>query len=234
MIFIFLVIFILLLYLVTVQLTSRLYGLFFLVSSSQKLALGMLSLILLPGTIVHEMSHFFMATILRVPTGKMSIFPEALEKGKVRAGKLEIGECDPFRKTIIGIAPIIIGLTIIYLVGMFFFPSFQLPTTNYQLITTIICLYFLLTISSTMFSSPKDLESLIIVLPIISILFLFLYFIGLRITLTGNILTILENIIKKLNSALIITIVTDFGIVVICTLFIQLFQRILKRNLVEK
>ncbi len=233
MIFIFLVIFILLLYMVTVQLTSRLYGLFFLVSSSQKLALGMLSLILLPGTIIHEMSHFLIATILRVPTGKMSIFPEALEKGKVRAGKLEIGNCDPFRKTLIGIAPMFVGLALIYFIGHFFFPSFSLTTNNLQP-TTFIGIYFLLTISSTMFSSPKDLESLIIVLPIISILFLFFYFIGLRITITGNILTMLENSVTKLNSALIIAIVTNFIIVVICTFSIQLFQKILKRKLVEK
>lgn len=231
--FIFFVLFILLLYSVSIRLTSSIYGLTFLVSRSQRLALGILSLILLPGTIIHEMSHFLAATMLRVPTGKMSIFPEALEQGKVRAGKLEISDCDPFRKTIIGIAPMLVGLTLIYFIGEFFFSSFSL-TTNHQQLTAIIGFYFLLTVSATMFSSPKDLESLIIVLPILTILFLFFYFIGLRITLTGNIIDVIENLVKKLNFALIISIVANFLIVIICTFFIQLFQKILKRNLIER
>lgn len=222
-----------LLYAVSIRLTSSIYGLTFLVTKSGKLALGILTLILLPGTIVHEMSHFFMATILHVRTGKMTIFPEALEKGKIRAGKLEIGDCDPFRKTLIGIAPMIIGLTLIYLIGYFFFPFPFIPHAKY-FILYILGSYLLITVSATMFSSPKDLESLIIVVPIITVIFFSLYFIGLRFSLTGSLLTKLEEYTGKLNFYLIITIAINFIIVLVNQWGISLFGKILGRKLVEK
>lgn len=223
----------LLLYSVSVRLTETIYGLTFLVTGSSKLALGILTLILMPGTIVHEMSHFLAATLLRVSTGRMTVFPESLEKGRIRAGKLEVGDCDPFRKTIIGIAPMIFGLIIIYLIGHFFIPSISLTTNNLQL-TTFIGVYLLLTVSATMFSSPKDLESLLIVIPIMTVLFLVFYFLGLRISLTGNLLKGTENLVSKLNYALIVTVAADLIIVLLNRLGIAFFEKVLGRKLVRR
>lgn len=85
-----------------------------------------------------------------------------------------------------------------------------------------------------MFSSPKDLESLIIVLPILSVFLLILYFLGLRISLTGEILVKLETATGKLNFSLIITIVADFIILVLNQSGITFFEKVLRRKLVEK
>jgi len=89
-----------------------LYGLRILLVSGfgrlTKWGVAAFNLLLLPGVIVHELSHFFMAAMLGVPTGRITIFPHDQE-GEKRLGSVEIAKTDPVRESLIGGAPVIIS-----------------------------------------------------------------------------------------------------------------------------
>ncbi len=72
------------------------------------------SLLFLPGVLLHELSHYLMAKLLRVRTGRFSIVPRPLSDGRLRLGYVEIAATDMVRSTLIGAAPLIVGLALIF------------------------------------------------------------------------------------------------------------------------
>ena len=62
-----------------------------------------------PGVLLHELSHFVMARLLRVRTGRFSLLPSLMEDGKLRLGFVETDETDLLREALIGTAPLITG-----------------------------------------------------------------------------------------------------------------------------
>ncbi len=222
-----------LLFLIARKISSYIYLFLYLLTTSQTFSVSILSLILLPGTIIHELSHFFFASVLRVPTGELSVIPTIDEKtGQVKAGKLEIGKVDPFRHTIVGLAPTIIGIVLIFVIGKIFFQNFQLTTYNLQLIT-LLGFYLLFVISATMFSSNKDMESLKIALPVTCLIILSLYFIGLRLSLTSTLIIKIESLLKELNGYLLISTLINFLVFLILVINLKLWQKILKRQILQ-
>ncbi len=65
-----------------------------------------------PGILVHESSHWLMAKVLRVPTGRFSLIPKHLPNGKLRLGYVETQKSDWFRDSLIGAAPLVAGALI--------------------------------------------------------------------------------------------------------------------------
>jgi hypothetical protein len=65
-----------------------------------------------PGILVHETSHWLMAKILRVPTGRFSLIPKHLPNGKLRLGYVETQRTDWLRDSLIGAAPLVAGALI--------------------------------------------------------------------------------------------------------------------------
>lgn len=73
------------------------------------------SLIFLPGVFLHELSHFGMARLVGVRTGRFSLLPKPLENGRLQLGYVETASTDLFRDALIGSAPLISGgLFVIY------------------------------------------------------------------------------------------------------------------------
>ena len=73
------------------------------------LTVGLFSLIFLPGVFLHEFSHWLMARLLGVRTGRFSIIPHALPDGRLQLGFVETALTDPLRDSLIGLAPLITG-----------------------------------------------------------------------------------------------------------------------------
>jgi hypothetical protein len=67
------------------------------------------ALIFLPGVFLHELSHFLMAKVLGVQTGKFSLIPQAQPNGKLRLGYVEIASGGFVRDALIGAAPLVTG-----------------------------------------------------------------------------------------------------------------------------
>jgi len=149
---------------------------------SKFMSINFLSLIFLPGVVVHELSHLFMAVVLFVPVGNMEFVPKKSEGG-LKLGSVEIGKTDPVRRSLIGFAPFLIGFAlIVFIVYLFTFNiEFFKDKGVYVFLGTIIGIsYLLFAISNTMFSSKKDMEGTIEILATLLIISVVLYILGVR------------------------------------------------------
>ena len=72
-------------------------------------AILLFSLLFLPGVALHEASHFLMAKLLFVRTGRVSLIPKPISGGKLQLGFVETAHADALREALIGAAPLIIG-----------------------------------------------------------------------------------------------------------------------------
>ena len=100
---------------------QELQRLLFLICRNQAVAMTVFSLFFLPGVLIHEGSHYIMAKILHVPTGKISLIPHQLPGGKMRLGYVEIRRSDFLREAIIGAAPLLTGGIAVACIGLFGF-----------------------------------------------------------------------------------------------------------------
>ena len=82
---------------------------FLIASRDPRITMGTFSIIFLPGVFLHELSHFLMAKVLRVPTGRFSILPRSLSNGRLQLGYVETARSDIVRDSLIGAAPLIVG-----------------------------------------------------------------------------------------------------------------------------
>jgi len=128
----------------------------FKITRSEKWVINILATIFLPGTIMHELSHLLTAGIMLIPVGEISVYPEIVEGG-VKLGSVQIGKSDPFRRIIVGVAPVLTGM--LSILGILYFAN--LDINHIVLWQVVISLYLVFEIGNTMFSSKKDLEGAI-------------------------------------------------------------------------
>ncbi len=86
---------------------------------SPEIALLLYSLVLFPGVLLHEVSHWLAATFLGVRTGRFSVWPAHQPDGTLRLGYLETERTDFFREALVGAAPLVLGSLVVGLVGFF-------------------------------------------------------------------------------------------------------------------
>jgi len=79
------------------------------------------ALIFLPGVFLHELSHFLMAKLMGVQTGRFSIIPQAQPNGKLRLGYVETASGGFMRDALIGAAPLVTGSLFVAYVAIYQF-----------------------------------------------------------------------------------------------------------------
>ena len=72
-------------------------------------SVALFSLLFLPGVLLHESSHYLVARLLGVRTGRFSIMPRPLKNGRLQLGFVETAPADWLRDALIGAAPLITG-----------------------------------------------------------------------------------------------------------------------------
>ena len=210
---------------------------FFRLTKEKQPAISILAWFFLPGTIIHELSHLLIAELLRVRTGELGFIPkikgDSALQNEVKLGSLKMAKTDPLRHSLIGLAPIIVGITIISFISHFYlFPlvqktlSLPLRPFNYQSLITNYCLlftlcYLLFIISNTMFSSKKDLETILFPIIIIAVLGGTFWLGDFQISLSEKIISFIANLLKTLDLALLGTIVIDLGFLGIIKLLLK-------------
>ncbi len=135
------------------------------------LAMMLFSLLFFPGVLLHEGSHYLMALLLRVRTGRFSILPRPLPDGRLQLGYVETAAADPLRETLIGAAPLLAGgafiafagLNRLNLLGLWSQLQFSGAAALSQLAADLfsqadfwLWFYLLFTVSSTMLPSASD------------------------------------------------------------------------------
>lgn len=141
------------------------------ITRNAQLTVGLFSILFFPGVFLHELSHFVMAKLLGVRTGKFSLIPATLPNGHLQMGYVETEQIDIVRDSLIGLAPLIAGSSFVAYVGI---SHMQLHTLwdvlrhgqielfwmGLGLLPTVkdfyLWFYFAFAVSSTMMPSESD------------------------------------------------------------------------------
>jgi len=143
---------------------------FLLLTRRADFALALFSIMFFPGVLLHEASHFMMARLVGVRTGRFSVIPRPLPNGRLQLGFVETAPTDLLRDALIGMAPLLSGGLFVAYAGLY---RLELPLTWESLAqgATLLFsavreiqlkpdfwLWFYLTfaVSSTMLPSPSD------------------------------------------------------------------------------
>ncbi len=187
------------------------------VGGSRKFLIIFWSLIFLPGTVIHELSHFFLAILVGARTGKIEIFPQFLEEdnnsGGVALGSVQTQRLNIFQGVLVGLAPFYVGLGLLVWLASSISNSYF--AESYYLLFAQAYLFF--TISNSFFPSRSDLAHVLPATIILSLTVLFLWLIGFQFSYNpgGTFLGVVETIMFTLlaSSALNIVISLIFYII---------------------
>jgi len=192
---------------VQVYVSQLFYGL----TKSKKTSAYLFALLFLPGTYVHEFSHFLFSLALLVPVGKLELIPK-LEGEQLKLGSVSIAKTDFIRRFIIGIAPLIIGVILLVVIVAIAFanPSGDVWWKYFAY------LYLIFTISNTMYMSKKDMEGGWKLVLAFILVFLLLYLVGFRASVASDSYLYSENftsVLGTVNKYLLFPLGLDFVIV---------------------
>jgi len=96
---------------------QHLHGIGLLLTGNQDAAVLLYALPLLPGVLLHELSHWLVAKLLGVKTAKMSLLPKRQRGGRVQLGAVIVQKTDVVRASLIGIAPLVSGSLVVLVIG---------------------------------------------------------------------------------------------------------------------
>ena len=134
------------------------------------IALMIFSVLFLPGVLLHESSHYLVARLLGVRTGRFSILPRPMGQGKLQLGFVETASTDWLRDALIGIAPLLTGGAFVAYVGLSrmglveLWEQVMLDGPSALALTLAkpdfwLWFYLVVTVSSTMLPSASDRRS---------------------------------------------------------------------------
>lgn len=92
---------------------SNLQRVLILIFRRTKVAFFIYALLLLPGVVLHEFSHWLVARMLGVRTRNFSLLPRLKPDGSIRFGFVETDRADPVRSALIGVAPLVSGALVL-------------------------------------------------------------------------------------------------------------------------
>lgn len=145
---------------------------FFHTTKSEKWSIMFLALLFLPGVVIHEFAHYLMAKLLVVPVGQMEFMPH-IHDNRLKLGSVSIAQTDPLRRFLIGVAPVLGGVGILYGISLL---SFSPMLAKFFLLKKVLLVFVIFEVGNTMFSSRRDIEGsiffIVIILGIFGILLL--------------------------------------------------------------
>lgn len=229
------------LYILSQSLTQGLFDVLILLFGSRTVGVTIISILTFPGTVIHELAHLFTAEILGVRTGKLTLIPEGINTEEVKTGSVMIADTDPFRRYMIGLAPLFVGMVAVTAIS-YFIPVLWMQVTQstvvwysdppfYYLLITIYCL---LAISNSMFSSKEDLKGFIPFIIALSAMIAAAYYAGLRIGLTGGLLMFVNRILDALVKSLAVVLAFNLAGFILTKGLMLLTQKATHRRLIRK
>jgi len=203
---------IVIIYIITQLIIKELFLLLRKFFKSDFLTFALISLLFLPGTIIHESAHFLTALFLILPVKSMTIFPR-WDENEIKLGEVLFVKKDFLRAILVGIAPIFFGIGILF--SLFYFHIY--PTSNLGL--NILYSYLIFSISANMFSSKQDLKDLLLIIPVMIIIVMLFYVFDIKINM-NSINVIMNKINLYIFFVLIINIIL-FGFAKLLNHFIK-------------
>lgn len=186
---------------------------------NERVIFNIITTIFLPGTILHEISHMIFAMILFLRIHSITIVPKR-EHDFIRLGSVIYEKTDVIRSIIVGIAPLFGGLLFFW--SIYFFKIF--PSPNIWL--NIFMIYIIFTISSTMFSSSKDLQDLIYIIPFIFLFGGIVYVFNLNpVSYMISFVNAISHFIQMISMYLLIALIIQFVLIAFLKSFRYIYRR---------
>lgn len=224
--------------LLTQWITKHIQGIGLLLTQDGQIALFVYFGLIFPGVILHELSHALAAWLLGVKVRRFSIGIKASrsrgQKGSVALGSVEIASADPFRSSLIGLAPLVSGVIVILIIGsqVFGLRPFVVNDLNrlwpelqaiYRTPDFWLWVYLVFAVSNAMLPSAADRHAWGTALIFLGLLVGFVYLTGLVqfLTIGSFALTVgswVRNAVDQLTWAFGITVAVD--LIIAATLFV--------------
>ncbi len=110
--------------------------------------------LLFPGVFLHELSHWLAALLLGVRRYRFAMWPQR-SGGQIRLGAVQLAEADPLRMSLIGAAPLIVGLSVISGIALWG-SAWQMLRSLPQREWGWMGFYLIFTVGNAMWPSPSD------------------------------------------------------------------------------
>lgn len=216
------------LYFLARMLTQKIFVFLLTIFRDRSVAISFTTVLLFPGTIIHELAHLFTAEILGVRTGKLTLVPESIEGNEIKTGSVAIAHSDPFRRYVIGFAPVLWGLlALVALAYLATSPRYSSGEAGAQYsYITILYFYLMFAVSNSMFTSSEDTKGFLPFALTLAALIGATYFAGLRFMLTGQALEIANKILLSLAQSMGIVLAINILLLLILQVLVDLIKKI--------
>jgi hypothetical protein len=194
------------------------------------LALMVYTLILFPGVFLHELSHWLMATLLRVRAHRFSVWPQRQRNGMLVMGYVEMERVDPVREALVGAAPLVIGSGVVVLIGVLVFNAGALGAavaagSVREVVAALeqatraadrwLWLYLMFAVSNAMLPSASDRQAWPLLALFIVLVGGAVYLLGLGPDLAVRLAAPLDYALQLLAAAFTLTILIDAPLVIV-------------------
>lgn len=229
---------------------THLHGIALLLMGKQERAIVLYAIILFPGVLLHELSHWLMATLLGVRTGSFSLLPRPQADGSVQLGYVEYYKgktLGAFRESLIGGAPLLTGTAVILLIGYRIFGAADLAAAiqsgDVNTLSTalgqvfavpdfLVWLYLLFAVSNAMMPSRSDQRAWPALALTLTAVAIVLSLLGVQRVIFTEITGMAQTVFGYLGSALSMAIAVDILFMLLLTGVEALISRIKGVNVV--
>jgi hypothetical protein len=204
-------------------------------------ALFIYFVIVLPGVVIHELSHWLMARMLGVRVSRLAIGP--VRKGRsqrVSLGSVRVSKVDPVRASLIGLAPLLGATAVILLIGNLVLGVNELAQAMaggaHQLGARLailvqvpdfwLWLYLIFSVSNAMLPSESDMSAVRPVLIFLAIAALAFLSLGGVPSVSPEAADLLDAVARYLASAFGLTLAVDAVFAAIIALLVWLTRRL--------
>jgi hypothetical protein len=226
------------LWLLSFVLAQHIQGLILLLGGSARVAVAVYDLLVLPGVVLHELSHMLLALVLGVRVLRVRLF-QFRRLDDPRQGEVVVANTDPLRMSMIGAAPLLGGIAVLALLRpllLALLDGDQLsPDLVVQLLGTpraLVVLYPVVAIANTMFPSAADRQAWRVVA--LGVLMLSAILLGLRLTLPVAWLQTITTAAERLTAILWPVLLIDLVVLVVVLLLEALIGRMRGRRIVYR
>lgn len=222
---------------------AHLHGVSLLLVGRPEWAVIVYAVILFPGVLLHEVSHWLVANLLGVRTGGMSLIPRRQSDGSLQLGYVEYyksARVGPIRESLIGAAPLVAGTIAILLIGRHVFSVTSLGNAIREgdiailagamaellaIPNVLVWIYLIFAISNAMLPSRSDRHAWPAFLVIMGIVSLVIAFLGRNTAMLDNLARPVSILFGYLGTAFSLAIAVDL----LCMGGIALAEWILSR-----
>ena len=215
---------------------AHLHGVSLLLVGRPEWAIIVYAVVLFPGVLLHEASHWLAATLLGVRTGGVSLLPRRQPDGTLQLGYVEYyksATVGPIRESLIGAAPLLAGTLAILLIGRHVFSvtaladAIQTGDVNVladamtQLLATpnvFVWLYLIFAISNAMLPSRSDRHAWPAFLAIMTVVTILIAYVGRGTPLLDNLARPVAVFFGYLGTAFSIAIAVDLVCIAVIAL----------------